>query len=727
MAMSRSDNSFDLECCQLLLLTILSSILIASIAIFFPADRPVDEVISLTFASSYGWVLAQAFFVTLPVFCLFGFLCRWKPRYTAFVGKCMLLALPWIYLCDVLVFTWIGDRLLSPTMAHILKSLLPALALHITQSAMMQAIALLVIGFIVSFACVKISRGIASRWINSEESISTRTALCTLLVIAVGLSIHPLRNWETIESEMQSASRRHPFCAFHIVGFRGTGLKVSSQTIAASSRLRALESIDAVQKRELEMLELTCQAGLQDGRKMVPRHPKVILVVVECLRPEVISPELMPNLHAFSQKAIYCQNHFTGGNSTCLGMFSLFNGLESIWFHREINEQPIYNRLMRQAGYQLGFFGGQTDWRIYDMDGFVNESQYDAFVIEDPDLPVTDLNAVRRTLAFIDDDKGMGASKLATKDSESSLRSAVCYLYATHSSFRYSAPEYRVFTPEADEGLLISNAPELKEQFYNRYKNSLRSMDDILSPLLREDCVVIVMGDHGEPFLDDGTASHGTRLSRYQNMTPAVIYYPGVQPKTVTEVSFHADILPTLFSILGINVTNEHVFDGVDLISSSMRELQQRIFVTGNFMDATSLLVGPWTNDPDRPFGHRVVHDIHQWQASYLNPVDDLGYELDSESAEGREFYRSWMIQRFGRELIGKFNDIDLFRKCFKSVNSETRMEALKIAEQVPEPSEELIRLVETLLSDEDPMIREKAKRFMISLSRGRSWLSLLN
>ena len=43
------------------------------------------------------------------------------------------------------------------------------------------------------------------------------------------------------------------------------------------------------------------------------------------------------------------------------------------------------------------------------------------------------------------------------------------------------------------------------------------------------------------------------------------------------------------------------------------------------------------------------------------------------------------------------------------------------------EPSEELIRLVETLLSDEDPMIREKAKRFMISLSRGRSWLSLLN
>ncbi len=56
----------------------------------------------------------------------------------------------------------------------------------------------------------------------------------------------------------------------------------------------------------------------------------------------------------------------------------------------------------------------------------------------------------------------------------------------------------------------------------------------------------MVLGDHGEPFLDDGTAIHGTRLSRFQNMTPAVIYYPGVQPRTIQLPTFHPDLLPTL-------------------------------------------------------------------------------------------------------------------------------------------------------------------------------------
>ena len=140
------------------------------------------------------------------------------------------------------------------------------------------------------------------------------------------------------------------------------------------------------------------------------------------------------------------------------------------------------------------------------MDGFVHEQHYDDFMIEDPDLPKTDLNAVMRTLDFLerptehpsrDSFEGDRKSSVVESKKIGEHRAAICYLYGTHSSFRYSDEKYRIFTPEADEGLLISNAPELKEQFYNRYKNSLRSMDDTLKPLLRDDCVVIVMGDWG--------------------------------------------------------------------------------------------------------------------------------------------------------------------------------------------------------------------------------------
>ncbi len=102
----------------------------------------------------------------------------------------------------------------------------------------------------------------------------------------------------------------------------------------------------------------------------------------------------------------------------------------------------------------------------------------------------------------------------------------------------------------------MSNTPEMKEQFYNRFKNSARTMDRLIEPLLRDDCVVIILGDHGEPFFEDGTKIHGSRLSRYQNMTPAVIHFPGVVPRKISAPTSHADLLPTLMSILNIPLTD---------------------------------------------------------------------------------------------------------------------------------------------------------------------------
>ena len=36
-------------------------------------------------------------------------------------------------------------------------------------------------------------------------------------------------------------------------------------------------------------------------------------------------------------------------------MFSFINGLESIWFHRQVAEKPILNRILSQAGYSWHF------------------------------------------------------------------------------------------------------------------------------------------------------------------------------------------------------------------------------------------------------------------------------------------------------------------------------------------------------------------------------------
>ena len=392
-------------------------------------------------------------------------------------------------------------------------------------------------------------------------------------------------------------------------------------------------------------------------------------------------------------------------------MFGMVTGLESNWFHRPVNTRPLLNRALRQVGYEVGFYGGHTGWWQYDMDGFVRPELFDDFQIEEPELPDSDLRTVDRALSFIGRRNGQRGLD--------SPRMAIAYMFATHS--RYSDPEDQIFQPAAPVNSFLTRTPETIEEFFNRFKNSMRTMDKLLKPLLRDDCVVIVVGDHGEPFFEDGTAFHGTRLSRYQNMTPAIIHYPGVTPQTVETPTFHSDLLPTLFSILHIPLTDDEPLDGVDLLTTPPQALRQRSFMTGNYLDKTSLLVGPWTFDPDRPFGYRVVFDIHDWQSNYLNPVDDLGYQWSGDEQQGAEYFREWIVDRFGEDAFeDSTSEPELFARFFASQDPRIRLAAVKIASQVSDPEDALYRLISDATRDRDTEVRDYAKQLVIEVNRRR-------
>ena len=736
MSPQNDSNRTMLEQKYLFVLALFSTLITTVIASCYPSGRPVDEIMSLSFASSYAWVLAQSIFLTMPIFFFFGIVSVYRPRFGVRIGSIAIMLLPVVCILDVLTFSWIGERFLSAAMAHIVKTLLPALTIHTTSYAAGQGVLLLLLMVVLFLSCSRLSSLVARKWKGGEEAVPPLVASLVVFAVAALFTVLPVLSWETVHEEMRRSSTRHPFCAFHVIGYRGVGQPVLNQSISLDSRLRGLRAISAVQSREKKQLAVAVDQKRRTEATRLRQPPRVIMVVVECLRPEVVDPQLMPNLHRFSKQSILCETNFSGGNSTCLGMFSLLNGLEAIWFNRAIKDEPIFNRLFRQAGYELAFFGGQTDWRTYHMDGFISESHYDRFVIEEPSLPATDLRAVERTLSFLSMPESSNASAKSIKAEQSAeievAKAALCYLYGTHSSFRYSDPKYRVFLPESDEGLLISHSPELKEQFYNRYKNSLRSMDDILEPLLRDDCIVVVMGDHGEPFLDDGTASHGTRLSRYQNMTPALIYYPGVEPRIISEPTFHADILPTLLSVLGISTTDSSVFDGLDLTDASSKDLQERVFASCNFMDSTSLLVGPWTTATDEPFGFRFVQDIWRWQSDYLNPVDELGYELDETEVRqaddlGEIAHQQWLQTRFQLTPTADHVGPEALEEGLRSTDVETQLASLEIAATLEEPSDRLIQLIGSLAKSSVPAVRNRAKEMAIAIAKRRSWSSLLN
>lgn len=703
---------------RLVVVSLVASLATFLIATVYPSDRVVDETMKLSFGASYAWVASQSFLLTIPGLLAGLLIARILPRVGAVVGSLLMFMVPVVVFCDVVTFAWIGERFLSDTMRRIVTTLLPVLKHHVTRNNLIDAAIVISITMVTIAISWRISGWIAKRWAESRDAVRPTTTMLCLSITAMIVSTPVAQNLSRTLSEMRGHSTRHPFCAFHLVGYRGVGDLVPRGEKAVLPRLRGLQAAEQVKATDRRHATVAIDPATVPAAARAGKLHDIVIIVIESMRHEIVDPEVMPNLYAFAQKSLHCKNHFSAGNSTVCGFFGLLNGLEDLWFDRPVWSDPIMNRLLHQAGYELAFFGGEDDWPEAQMDGFISEAHFDRFIIEYPDLLATDYRAIQRTSDFIDEGK-----RLASNDAQSHRpRLGMTYLLASHAPY-LSEPEDQVFQPAASQAFLFPYTASAVPGIKNRYKNSARTVDRMIQPLLRDDCIVIVAGDHGESFLEDGSSVHGLRLSKIQNMTPMILYYPGVEPRVIEQRTTHTDILPTLLSILGLGITDRDVFDGCDLTSVTDDELAERIFVTSNLIDRSRGLIGPWTDDPTLPFAYRFVCSLGDWQVGYLNPIDELGYELPDASPvddpDGRQLVRDWLIGNIGTEIVREdLSESELFEKFFNSDNREIRMAALQIARQVTDPDSHLYGLISQAAGDEDPEIRELAKELVIRHER---------
>lgn len=222
------------------------------------------------------------------------------------------------------------------------------------------------------------------------------------------------------------------------------------------------------------------------------------------------------------------------------------------------------------------------------------------------------------------------------------------YLYATHAPYA-SYVDDQVFHPAADDRFIIPYTVASRDEVWNRYQNSARTIDRLVAPLLQSDRIVIVTGDHGESFLEDATIGHGIRMSRFQNMTSAIFYAPGITPRMINEPTMHADLLPTLIASLDLQVNDERVFDGVDLIAAHANELQGRVFATRDYLHDHVALVGPWTLRPDQPFAYTASVSLKSLHARPLQAIDHTGKAIDSLDSAA---FDRWLSARFGGDEL---------------------------------------------------------------------------
>ena len=117
---------------------------------------------------------------------------------------------------------------------------------------------------------------------------------------------------------------------------------------------------------------------------------------------------------------------------------------------------------------------------------------------------------------------------------------------------------------EAEETLLLAH-------MLARYDGELRLADDQTLRLLDyleanglwDDTILLFLSDHGEEFFEHENFNHGYNQFGVVTESVAALYQPGnLVADRVTELTWHPDLLPTLFAILDINPTASSHFDG---------------------------------------------------------------------------------------------------------------------------------------------------------------------
>lgn len=307
----------------------------------------------------------------------------------------------------------------------------------------------------------------------------------------------------------------------------------------------------------------------------------VIILVIDSLRFDSISKEKMPNLFKRRNSFTQFNNHWSGGNSTQAGLFSLFYSLPPNYWSATINNKisPILNTKLLDAGYSLNAFWSSGP--LYDKNILLNYlSTYSA--IEDiHQLPArNDQETINQLSKFINIKKKQPYFIQILLDG--------VHGYCSDSKIP------TIFKPIAKNcsrwtNSRISNV----EKYYNRYKNSLANIDAQLQKIMMvfdekkiwQNTIVIITSDHGEEFDDNkqGYFGHSSNYTKYQLKVPMLVHWPQKKTKNIFYKTTHYDLVPTLIDdLLGCKIESSKYSIGKNIFNPK----QTPFIIAGSYVNS---------------------------------------------------------------------------------------------------------------------------------------------
>ena len=366
--------------------------------------------------------------------------------------------------------------------------------------------------------------------------------------------------------------------------------------LTANSMLRDLGWVDLAAIEQQNRLKKAGRGDLSYPLNPIsgqaPQRPKdILLVVIDALRYDVLTQEIMPTAWKLSQKGLVYNNHISAGNCTRTGVFGLFYGIPGTYWHAVLANQrsSILIDRLQKLDYQLGIF---TSAQLFnpEFDRTIFRNVQNLRLRSEGDM------ASDRDRDMMDDWKAWYQSSDASQPSFSFLFFDAPHGYDFPQDFE---PKFEPMLSELNYLLLDEDTDPAP--LFNRYKTSIKFVDSLIKEVIEtleargslDDTLIVITGDHGEEMNDNKLNfwGHNSNFTDYQVKVPFIMVGPQVLDKANTQFisSFtsHEDLVPTLMkNYLGVTNDIQDYSTGLDLYGN----FTQRDWVISSSYSAYSII-----------------------------------------------------------------------------------------------------------------------------------------
>jgi len=379
---------------------------------------------------------------------------------------------------------------------------------------------------------------IARKLAQGKRQIGWFTFSCVLMVMATSQGIYAwsdANSYHPVVRQIAVIPWAQPLTAKRFL--RKHGLITTSKTVSVKHFSKG--------RFNYPKQQLQCKAPAKQNN--------LLFIMVDSLRFDVVTPEIMPNSAALANNGSQYLNHYSTGNATRFGVFGLFYGVFSNYWHAALNESSpsILIDTLNNNGYDFGIFASATlTSPEFDRTVFTSIKHKIDLVTQGNSKVERDIEITRKFSQFIEE-----------RETKKPFFSLLFY-DAAHG---YALPEdYELkFKPSLKTvSYAALNNDSDPTAFFNRYKNSLHFIDSLIGNVINrlkksgqyENTIIVFTSDHGQEFNDtkNNYWGHNGNFSQWQTKVPLAVIYPKGSPKSYAHLTSHVDVVPTLMrDVLG--------------------------------------------------------------------------------------------------------------------------------------------------------------------------------